>query len=153
MKLLRYTLALFLLLMVSACQKAPSNLGYDPAKNPIVELQQAKQEAAQSGRRVMIIAGGDWCRWCHVLDTFLSDNEDVKSELDRDFVTLKVYTGEENENVAFFETIPPAPGFPHFWVIGKDGIARSINTGPLESGDNDYDKAKFLAMLRSAARR
>ena len=153
MTLLRCALALLLFLAFSACQRGPANLGYDPAKDPVVELEQAKRDAARSGKRVMIIAGGEWCRWCHVLDAFLSDNEDVKSELDRGFVTLKVYVGEENENAAFFEAMPPAPGYPHFWVVGESGIAHSINTGPLESGDNDYDKAKFLAMLRSAAQR
>ena len=87
------------------------------------------------------------------MDTFLHENEDVKSELERSFVTLKVYAGDENENGAFFETLPPAPGYPHFWVLDKDGIAHSIDTGPLESGDNDYDKTTFLAMLHSAAQR
>lgn len=152
MILLRPLLALFLVLAVAACSHADAqNLGYDPARDPVADLAHAKQEAAQTGKHVMIVAGGDWCRWCHALHDFLSDNDDVQAELDRKFVTVKVYVGDDNGNDAFFDALPPAPGYPHFWVLGKDGIAHSIGTSSLEAGDDGYDKERFMAMLQSAS--
>jgi hypothetical protein len=154
MRNLTLFVATLVLGLLSACvADGPANLGYDPAANPAVALATAQQEAAKVDKRVLIIAGGDWCRWCHVLNSFLSENKDVKFALDDAFVVIKVYAGDDDTNEDFFAGLPPADGYPHFWVVKKDGTARSIGTGALESGDDSYDRAKFLTMIRNESRR
>ena len=141
-----------LLLMATACT-GKADLGYHPEADPVRALVAARKQAAADGKQVLVIAGGDWCRWCHVLDRFIDRNDDVAAALDGAFVVLKVYADGEGTNDAFFARLPEAPGYPHFWVIDGDGAARSFGTSGLESGDNDYDKAKFLRFIEDASGR
>lgn len=152
MNVLRSCLMLFVVLVFSACQRSGvTDLGYHPHANPSTDLAQARELAAQTGRKVLIIAGGDWCRWCHVLQRFLERNRDVQTELDRAFVVLKVYIGDENVNEQFFSGLPEAVGYPHFWVMASDGtVLKSIDTAGVESGPDDYDKNLFLQLIRDA---
>jgi hypothetical protein len=152
--LLSLLTASFLSLALVCHAVAANGSGYDPSDNPAATLESAIAEAKTSNKQVLVIAGGDWCRWCLILNTFLSQNPDVKAELDRSFVTMKAYHGEENRNTPFFSKLPRAKGYPHFWVISKEGKAtQSINTGPLENGRDSYDKAAFLRFIRAAGKR
>jgi thioredoxin-related protein len=144
--------ALALLVLLTACGPSkPANLGYDANANATQLVEAAKREAAKSGRRVLIIAGGDWCRWCHVLDEFLSDNADAKAAMDASFVVVKVYVDDDTYDESFFDRMPEAQGYPHMWVLMPYGGVKSIPTAPLEQGDDDYDKGRFMAMLQEAA--
>ena len=141
-------------LSVALFGQAQAGTGYDPSDDPTAALNRALVEAKASNRQVLVIAGGDWCRWCLILNTFLSKNPDVKAKLDGSFVTMKAYIGDENHNTPFFSKLPPAKGYPHFWIVSADGAAtRSIDTGPLENGKDGYDKAAFLQFIREAAKR
>jgi hypothetical protein len=145
---------LFALLLSVACSRGPADLGYHQGPGAGALLAAAQAQAAKDGRQVLIMAGGDWCRWCHVLDRFLDDNPDVKAELERKFVVLKVYYGDEEGDAtdeAFFARLPEAPGFPHFWVVRRTGSIRSFETSGLERGDDDYDREKFLRFIREAS--
>ena len=150
---LRVALFLLVLLLPAACSRGPENLGYHEGPGADALLATAQAEAKQGGRQVLIVAGGEWCRWCHVLDRFLHDNPDVASELEKKFVVLKVHYGDGDDatDAAFFDRLPPAEGFPHFWVVRRDGRVSSFETGGLESGDDDYDREKFLGFIRRAA--
>ena len=144
-------LAAWLCLSAACGRSGPANLGYDPSANPTQQVDAARREGVQTGRRVLIIAGGDWCRWCHVLDEFLHDNRDVKEAMESSFVVVKVYVGDENSNEEFFSRLPEADGYPHFWVVDSSGSVRSIGTSSLEQGDDGYDKGRFLALLHDAS--
>jgi hypothetical protein len=148
----RVAALVFALSLAVACSRGAADLGYHQGAGAEALLTAARREAAQDGRQVLVIAGGDWCRWCHVLDRFLHDNPDVESELAKKFVVLKVYygdsEGDDGTDVAFFDGLPEAEGFPHFWVVRRDGSVRSIETGGLERGDDDYDREKFLRFIR-----
>lgn len=124
------------------------DIGYHPSANPQVAFDRAVADARASHRRVLVIAGGDWCRWCHVLEGFLARNADVKSELVKSFVVVKVYLGEDVDNAAFFSRLPEADGYPHFWVFGNDGkLVQSVSTASLESGPVNYDRGRFLRFV------
>lgn len=141
-----------LLLAAAACARGPADLGYTPGVDADALLASAQSQAATDGRKVLVVAGGDWCRWCHVLDRFLHDNDAVAEELARKFVVVKVYYGDEATDEDFFARLPEADGYPHFWVVDRAGRARSWGTGELERGDDDYDPEKFLAFIREASR-
>jgi len=121
---------------------------YSPTANPSVLLEAALKQARAGNKKVLVIAGGDWCRWCLILDRFIAANPDVKSALDGTFVVVKAYVGEKNQNAAFFAKLPKANGYPHFWVLSQDGnVAASVNTGPLEKSPDSYDKERFLQFI------
>lgn len=154
MKIIRFAvLAALLAAGLSCSAHSLAASGYDPSANPTAALERARTEAKTNNKKILVVAGGDWCRWCLILNAFWTDNPDVKAELDRSFVIVKVYVGEENANAQFFSTLPRAKGYPHFWVISKDGrTTQSVNTGPLENGKDSYDKAAFLRFIRQVAK-
>lgn len=122
---------------------------YRPTANPSVLLEAALKEARAGHKKVLVIAGGDWCRWCLILESFLAANPDVKSALDGSFVVVKVYVDEKNRNTEFFAKLPKAKGYPHFWVLNQDGkVAASVDTGLLEKGPDSYDKGRFLQFIQ-----
>lgn len=126
-----------------------AKLGYDPAADAFGQYHEAIATAEAQGKLVLIIAGGDWCRWCYVLDRFLSRNDEVRAQLEDAFIVMKVYVGDENYNEDFFAQLPRAYGAPHFWIVSPDRVVlASQSTGALERGRNGYDKAAFLDFIQ-----
>ena len=125
-----------------------ADLGYDPKADPFEQYQQAIATAEASNKLVLIIAGGDWCRWCHVLNRFVEKNADVERSLSDTFVVMKVYVGPGNYNEMFFSQLPQAYGAPHFWIVSPEReVLASQSTAKLEKGKSTYDKASFLAFI------
>lgn len=144
MKRTMMTMVLALLASVSVA----ADLGYDPQADPFDQYQRAVSEAAASNKLVLIVAGGDWCRWCHVLNRFVNSNEDVEARLNETFVVMKVYVGPGNFNELFFSQLPQAYGAPHFWIVSPEReVLASQSTAKLEKGKSTYDKASFLAFI------
>ena len=125
-----------------------SSLGYDPKADPFDQYHEAVAQAEAEHKLVLVIAGGDWCRWCHTLNKFVNGNADVSSSLHDAFVVMKVYVGDENYNDFFFSQLPEARGAPHFWIIAPDrNVLASQSTGQFEHGKSGYDKPGFLAFI------
>lgn len=138
----------FMTAALSAPAAHARNLGYDPKVDPFDQYHEAIAIAATESKLVLVIAGGDWCRWCHVLNRFLDRNADIQRRLEDSFVVVKVYVGDENYNEAFFEQLPQARGAPHFWIISPDrNVLASQSTGSFEHGKGGYDKREFLAFI------
>ena len=143
--------ALLLVLMAIAMivgRSEAEELGYDPEANPFEQYQRAVGEAAASNKLVLIVAGGDWCRWCHVLNRFVAKNDDVEERLNETFVVMKVYVGPGNFNELFFSQLPEAYGAPQFWIVSPQReVLASQSTAKLERGTSTYDKPSFLAFI------
>jgi hypothetical protein len=126
-----------------------ASLGYDPKADPFVQYQQAIAQASAQHKLVLVIAGGDWCRWCHVLNSFVARNADVDAAMHDAFVVVKVYVGDENYNEFFFSQLPTARGAPYFWIISPDrNVLGSQSTGAFENGSSSYDKREFLDFVQ-----
>jgi Thioredoxin-like len=128
-----------------------ADLGYDPQADPFDQYAEAVAKAGDANKLVLIIAGGDWCRWCHVLNRFVANNDEVEQRLNDTFVVMKVYVGPGNYNEPFFSQLPQAYGAPHFWIVSpKDReVLASQSTAKLERGTSTYDKSLFLAFIES----
>ncbi len=127
---------------------AQTTLGYDPAADPFTLIQEARTAANLSGKHILVIAGGEWCIWCHYLNAFLEDHSDLNAAFKNTFVVVKAYIGDATDNDAFFATLPEAAGYPHFWVLNAAGeVLRSQNTLPLEDGDKSYSSAAFATFI------
>ena len=142
----RFAVLLGLLLTtMTALAGSAANLGYDPKADPFDQYHEAVARAAAEHKLVLVIAGGDWCYWCHVLNRFVNRNTDVETALHDTFVVMKVYVGDQNYNDFFFSQLPPARGAPHFWIISPDrNVLSSQSTGAFEHGKRGYDKREFL---------
>lgn len=125
-----------------------TSLGYDPQADAFEQYHHAVAQAEAQHKLVLVIAGGDWCRWCHVLNKFMTKNTDIEAALNDAFVVMKVYVGDQNYNEFFFSQLPEARGAPHFWIIAPDrNVLSSQSTSSFEHGKNGYDKHEFLAFI------
>jgi thioredoxin-related protein len=130
----------------------PKPLGYLPPVSAAQAYEDAKRQAAAGGKRILIIAGGDWCRWCHVLDRFLRERQDINETIGASFVTLKLEVGENGTSAEVLDKLPTAAGYPHFWVLSAEGqLIASIDTASLEQGQDDYDATAFRRFVQTYA--
>jgi len=128
-------------------QTKESTEKFDPARNPFDDLKTAVELATKSNKRIILDVGGEWCIWCHRIDAFMHNTEEIKSLLDKNFIILKINFSKENKNEKFLSQYPAIEGYPHFFVLDTDGkFLHSQNTGELEK-EKDYDKEKFVAFL------
>lgn len=148
--MMRKTWLLFILLLFAvnlSAQVENNKKLFDPSRNPFEDLNITIQEAIKSNKRIILDVGGDWCVWCHRIDAFMNNSEEIKSMLDMNYLVLKVNYSKENKNEKFLSQFPAIEGYPHFFVLDKDGtLLHSQNTGELEMG-KDYSKEKFINFL------
>ena len=127
------------------------NAQFDPARDPAADLETAKVEAQRGGKRIMLDVGGEWCSWCHLLDTFMEGDSELRRFRDANYVWMKVNYSPENENAKFLSRFPQIKGYPHLFVLDAEGeLLHSQFTGDLEKGKG-YDRAKFDAFLKAWA--
>jgi thioredoxin-related protein len=134
-------------LFLTACIAAEPTAGYDPKRDPTADLAAAIEEAEHSGKRIMLEIGGEWCHWCHLLEGFFRSHDDIRKQLEDNFIVVKVNFGPENENEAFLSGYPKFQGYPHIFILEFNGhILHSQNTGLLEKGEG-YDVQKMTTFL------
>lgn len=124
---------------------------FDPKRNPIEDVKNAVELAAEDHKRILLDVGGEWCIWCHRLDKFIEDNAEIKTYLNKNFIVLKVNNSEENKNEKFLAQFPEIPGYPHFFVLDVNGkFLHSQGTGELEK-DKSYSAELLLNFLKKWA--
>ncbi|MBW7842493.1 MAG: thioredoxin family protein [Ignavibacteriaceae bacterium] len=144
----KFLIVLFLLFSFSSfAQNNKSHPKFDPNRDPFEDLRITIKKAEQSDKRIILDVGGEWCIWCHRIDAFMQNTDEVKSLLEENYILLKVNFSKENKNEKFLSNYPSIDGYPHFFVLEKDGtLLHSQNTGELEK-DKDYSKEKFVEFL------
>lgn len=146
-------LAALLLLFATAAPSIAGSPGYDPQADPAADLQAAVAESRAEGKRILVVVGGEWCSWCHILDRFVKENRAIQDLWDGGYVTLKVHWDPEQTNEAFLGQYPSIPGYPHIFVLDTDGtFLHSQFTAELEDGDS-YSPDLMTAFLQRWAPR
>jgi len=126
---------------------------FDPTANASADLAAAVVVARASHRRIILDVGGEWCSWCHILDTFIEAHADLGKDIARDFVWLKINFSPENENQAFLSKYPRIPGYPHLFVLSEDGdLLHSQDTAKLEL-ERSYDLEKMRTFFATWAKK
>lgn len=126
--------------------------GFDPQRDAANDIRLAVEEAGRSQKRILLDVGGNWCKWCRMLDKFFETNTDVSDFLHEHFVVVKVNFSKENENKDVLARYPKIPGYPHFFVLASDGaLLHSQDTGVLEKGQG-YDPEKIKTFLTQWAK-
>jgi thioredoxin-related protein len=151
------SIAAFSILFITSISFSQSSSEYkpvtefDPSRDAVKDVNAAVDEAKRSNRRIILDVGGDWCIWCHRLDDFIESNDEIKTYLQDNFVVVKVNYSKENKNEEFFSKYPEIPGYPHIFVLEKNGeLLHSQNTGELEENKN-YSHKKMMAFLNKWA--
>jgi thioredoxin-related protein len=124
---------------------------FDPTRDASKDIIEAISEARKSNRRILLDVGGEWCIWCHRLDELFEIHQDLNKFLHDNFVVVKINFSKENENKEVLSKYPKVAGYPHFFVLNKNGkFLHSQNTGDLEEGKG-HDKEKVLSFLKKWA--
>lgn len=124
---------------------------FDPSRDAAKDIQDGLREAQNSGRRVILDVGGEWCIWCRRLDTLFAAHPDLEQFRCAHFVTVKVNWSPENKNEKVLSQYPKVAGYPHLFVLESDGkLLKSQDTGELEKGKG-HDPDKVMAFLKKWA--
>lgn len=92
---------------------------YDPLRNAANDLADAKAEAWQTHKHILLTVGGNWCGWCKVLEkTFDSSLAAKRNKL---FVSLVVNHSDENPNTCVLQNLPKADTYPYVYVLDASG--------------------------------
>jgi thioredoxin-related protein len=120
---------------------------YDDQRDPFKDAAAALTLAKKTNRQVLIEIGGNWCGWCHKMDSFLAKSPNVYQALHSQYVLLKVNVSDSNENNDFMKSLPPVLGYPHMYVSTAQGkMILSKDTAELLIG-NDYSQSQWLSFL------
>lgn len=124
---------------------------YDTASDPSEDLQAAVSVAQKAGKNILLDIGGEWCIWCHRLDSLFRDNKDLAEYLKANYVPLKVNFSKANKNEKFLSQFPEIPGYPHLFVLDSNGkLIHSQDTRQLEEGKK-HSREKVFVFLRTWA--
>jgi thioredoxin-related protein len=153
-----YLITLFILIIsgIFACKNQQNEQSqyvpvtqFDPNRDAAKDITDAIVEAKRTNKRILLDVGGDWCIWCHKLDSFFRENQDINEFLHENFIVVKINYSKENKNEAVLSQYPKVAGYPHLFVLDSDGkLLHSQNTGDLESGDH-HDREKVFSFLKT----
>jgi len=129
---------------------------FDPARNAQKDIQDAIVLAKKSNKRILLDIGGEWCIWCHRLDSLFIQNNDLENYLNKQYVVVKINVSKENENKVVLSKYPKIAGYPHIFILNKNGqLIHSQDTGELEFPEDypykGHDKTKVFAFLKKWA--
>ena len=109
-----------------------NRIKFNPKADPAADLKAAVAEATKMNKRIILDVGGEWCIWCHRLDNFIDQNEQINKFIHEKFITVKINYSEENYNEKFLSEYPKIKGYPHMFVLDKNGeFLHSQDTGLL----------------------
>ena len=148
-----HAVVLGILLTLVPPTQAPREMKYDPKADPKADFKAALAQASKEGRNVLMDVGGEWCSWCHRMDKFIADHEELSTLLEENYVLVKVNFSEENKNERFLSHYPKVAGYPHIFVFNSSGkLLISKSTGDLEEGKS-HNLQRFTEFLKQYARR
>jgi len=126
---------------------------FDPARDAQKDIQDAIVLAKKTNKRILLDVGGEWCIWCHRLDSLLMKNKDLDDFLNMHFIVVKINVSKENKNEKVLSKYPKVAGYPHIFILNKYGkLIHSQDTGKLEYPKDHpikgHDKRKVFAFLK-----
>jgi thiol-disulfide isomerase/thioredoxin len=126
---------------------------YDEHADGAKLISDATAKAKAEKKRVLVVFGGNWCKWCKALDGLFERDARISSELAQHWVVVDV---DSNSNTALNTKYqnPFANGFPVMLVLDGDGnLLHTQESGSLEKDDKSvgHDPDKVLEFLKSYA--
>ena len=122
-------------------QEKEAQLLYHPDADAQAAVRTAIDQARTEHKNVMIMIGGNWCRWCKMFDKFVTDNADVDSTLKANFIFQHVNFSKENRNLDLMTQwdFPQRFGFPVFVVLNDRGQRIHTQNSAYLEKDEGYD--------------
>jgi thioredoxin-related protein len=122
---------------------------YKPEENAKSALDSVISEAAKKGKNVFVQIGGNWCSWCARFHELATNDKQVDSTIQRNFVVYHLNYSKENKNPELLRQLeyPQRFGFPVFIILDSKGRKlHTQNSSYLEEGKG-YSKDKVISFL------
>ena len=128
---------------------------YDEKADAMSQIDQALEEARESGRFVICQVGGNWCPWCLRFAKFITEDEEIANVVKENFVYIHVNTSKANKNEEALHRLgnPGRFGYPVMVILDDEGRVMHIqNSSYLEEG-NSYNHKKVLEFFLNWTRK
>ena len=128
---------------------------YDEKADAMSQIDQALDEARESGRFVICQVGGNWCPWCLRFAKFITEDEEIANVVKENFVYIHVNTSKANKNEEALRRLgnPGRFGYPVLVILDEEGRVMHIqNSSYLEEG-NSYNHKKVLEFFLNWTRK
>jgi hypothetical protein len=120
---------------------------YDETGNGKAQITAAVAQAQKEGKNVLIMWGGNTCRWCHVLHALFESNEKINTVLKSNYVSISV-DAQSNMDLMKEMKIKNRRTTPFLTVLDPKGQkVRDENPESMENG-NGHDPELVLAFLK-----
>ena len=73
---------------------------YHPQANAASDIQAAVQQAKKEGKHVLLQAGGNWCSWCIRFHKFVTEDKQMDSVLNANYIVYHLNYSPDNLNNA-----------------------------------------------------
>jgi len=123
---------------------------FDKEANATANLAEAIIKATKEQKNILLIAGGDWCRWCGTMSNFLEEHPTLQQELYTKFEVIRLYYGKgiNSSAKALIKKYGKPKGTPYFYVLDSQGaLLTPYRTKKLEQGYG-YSKIKFSEFIK-----
>jgi len=151
-------------LAVAACASAPATAprpearSYHVSENASADVDAALARARQSGKRVLLVMGANWCGDSRALAGWLATDrfaELIERKYELVFVNIGMPSSGDGHNLGIAARfgIQALPGLPNVLVLSGDGVlvnpttATSWGNARSRTGDAIYDELAALADL------
>ena len=128
---------------------------YDEKADAMSQIDQALEDARESGRFVICQVGGNWCPWCLRFAKFITEDEEIANVVKENFVYIHVNTSKANKNEEALRRLgnPGRFGYPVLVLLDDEGRVMHIqNSSYLEEG-NSYNHKKVLEFFLNWTRK
>ncbi len=136
---------IFFMLLVSDLW-AQDSLIYHPELNAAEQIKSATIKATAENKHVLLMIGGNWCRWCKMFNKFVTADFQLDSAMNKNFVVEHINYSKENKNAETLKKLhfPERFGFPVFVILNSAGeLIHTQNSAYLEKGEG-YDKETVI---------
>ena len=140
------TIAFFFVLISGYAQTVKL---YNPQEDVSAAISKGLTIAKAENKHLFLQIGGNWCPWCLKFHKFCSDDKDIQSLIEKNFIIIKVNYSKENRNLETLKKLeyPQRFGFPVFVILDAEGKRiHTQSSAYLEDGDG-YSKKRVMDFL------
>lgn len=135
-----------LLVLLAGNCIAQDSLIYHPEINASSQIKEASIKAKSENKHVLLMVGGNWCRWCRMFNKFVTTDFQLDSAMNKNFIVEHINYSKENKNEEVLKQLqfPQRFGFPVFVILNENGnVIHTQNSAYLEEGEG-YSKEKVM---------
>ena len=119
---------------------------YDPTANAKQVIADAISKAKKEDKNILVIWGGNWCGWCHILNDLFENNNEINTVLNEKYIRVPI---DSRINKRLIEEMKvQTEGVPYLTLLDANGKKiKDQSTVPFEVGSK-HDPKKVLAFLK-----